>query len=279
VTLLSTDILRLAAFCDSGAGGNPAGVAIVSRLPDEAVMRRLAAEIGYSKTVFAAPVAGAWRTRYSSPESEVPFCGHATIALGAALAEREGDGTFELRLNEATITVTGRTDADGMSASLNLPPTASRPADEALVTRALDLLGYDRDDLDPALPPLFASAGATHLILALRTREALAAMDYDLAEGRVLMVAAGLVTIALVHARGDTVFDVRNAFASGGVLEDPATGAAAAVAGALRDRGSGPFSPMTLVQGEDMGSRSIIVAEASVEIGGSVRVAGGVRRL
>lgn len=280
MTLSSGEILRLAAFCDGEAGGNPAGVAIVERLPDEDAMRRLATEIGYSETAFAAPVDGAWRVRYFSLESEVPFCGHATIALGAALAGRCGDRTFELRLNEATIEVSGRAGDDGLAASLDSPPTHSAPADEELVARTLELFGYRADDLDPSLPPLVASAGATHLILGLRSRAALAAMRYELDAGRVLMREAGLVTIAFVHARDAARFDVRNAFASGGVLEDPATGAAAAAfAGALRDRALRPTGPVTLVQGEDMGSRSIIHAEASNVPGASVRVSGTVRRL
>jgi len=47
---------------------------------------------------------------------------------------------------------------------------------------------------------------------------------------------AGLVTIFLVYASDAQHFDVRKALASGGALEDPATGmAAAAFAGYLRD--------------------------------------------
>jgi len=77
------NLLRIAAFADADNGGNPAGVMIADTLPDDAEMRRIAAEVGYSETAFAMPVDDAWRVRYFSPESEVPFCGHATIALGA----------------------------------------------------------------------------------------------------------------------------------------------------------------------------------------------------
>lgn len=48
----------------------------------------------------------------------------------------------------------------------------------------------------------------------------------------------GLVTIMLLHVEDEQTFVARNAFAPGGVLEDSATGAAAAaVAGYLRDQG------------------------------------------
>lgn len=280
MTLGTKDILRLAAFQDGGIGGNPAGVALVKRMPDEKTMRRLAAEIGYSETAFAYPEGTAWRVRYFSPESEVPFCGHATIALGAALAMREGDSTFDLRLNEAAVSVTGRTGPNGASASLQSPATSSEAADDELLDRALALFGYDRAMLDPSLPPLVARAGATHLVFGLRTREALATMAYDLDAGRTLMHEAQLVTIALVHAHDADNYDVRNAFASGGVLEDSATGAAAAAfAGALRDRNLRGTAPMRIVQGEDMGARSVIIAEPDAETGGSVRVSGAVRTL
>lgn len=85
---------RIAAFADGKVGGNPAGVVICDTLPDAPAMQGLASEIGYSETVFAAPSEQGWRVRYFAPEVEVDFCGHATIALGAALALRCGDGTF-----------------------------------------------------------------------------------------------------------------------------------------------------------------------------------------
>jgi len=61
--------------------------------------------------------------RYFSPESEVPFCGHATIALGAALALKHGDGVFPLALNQASITVEGRRSGDVIAGALQSPPT------------------------------------------------------------------------------------------------------------------------------------------------------------
>src|SRR3546814_14463793 len=129
-------------------------------------MRRIAAEVGFSETAFAAGQGGGWRVRYFSPESEVPFCGHATIALGAALALQRGDGIYRLVLNAAEITVEARRGTDGLAASLQSPPTRSRPADAALVHAALSHLGYPRGDLDPRIPPAIAACGPTPLVLA-----------------------------------------------------------------------------------------------------------------
>jgi PhzF family phenazine biosynthesis protein len=93
------NIRRIAAFSDGNQGGNPAGVWIGSSLPAESEMQRIASDVGFSETAFAAFDGESWRVRYFSPECEVPFCGHATIALGAVLAIENGDGVSKLRLN------------------------------------------------------------------------------------------------------------------------------------------------------------------------------------
>jgi len=274
-------ILRIAAFSDGEVGGNPAGVWIGAALPPADDMQRLAHAVGFSETAFAAPVDGGWRVRYFSPAAEVPFCGHATIALGAALAGIHGDGVYPLTLNAAAITVEGRRERNGLvSAALQSPPTFSRPADPALVAAALALFGYGEADLDPRIPPGFAHAGADHLVLALGSRALLAAMRYELEAGRALMAEYGLTTIVLAWAETDRLFHTRNPFAIGGVYEDPATGAGtAALAGYLRDIGWPHGGAIDVVQGEDMGMRSRLHADIGELAGSSIRVAGTARSM
>ncbi|WP_010465244.1 PhzF family phenazine biosynthesis protein [Acidovorax radicis] len=270
---------KIAAFSDGTQGGNPAGVWIGDELPAPADMQRIAAEVGFSETAFAAPLGeGRWRVRYFSPESEVPFCGHATIALGAALAQREGDGVFVLSLSQAEITVEGRRQGELVQAALQSPPTHSGPVPAALLADSLSLFGLSAADLDPRIPPALIHGGANHLVLALRSRATLAAMHYALDAGRTLMVNAGLVTIVLVCVESNRLLHTRNAFASGGVLEDPATGAAtAALAGYLRDLGWPHGGAIDVVQGEDMGMRSRLRAEVGPVAGSSIRVSGTAR--
>ena len=272
------EILRIAAFSDGLEGGNPAGVVIGEQLPPAAKMREIAAQIGYSETVFAASQEDAWRVRYFSPRSEVPFCGHATIALGAALANRLGDGIFDLVLNDARITVEGRREGALVSAALQSPATRSASAPARLASDALELFGYSPGQLDARMPPRLAHGGADHLVLLLNSRQALSDMRYDFDRGRALMDRDGLVTIMLAWAEGPRLFHSRNAFASGGVYEDAATGAAtAAFAGALRDIGWPHGGAIDIVQGEDMGSRSRLHAGLSDQPGSSIRVAGSAR--
>ncbi len=279
----AADVQRIAAFADGLQGGNPAGVWIGDALPPESTMRQVAHAIGYSETAFAAPLGDGWRVRYFSPESEVPFCGHATIALGAALAASRGDGIYPLSLNDAAITVEGRRSigADGqvlISAALQSPPTRSAPAALDVVVQALALFGYRLDDLDPRIPPALAHGGAGHLVLALRSRALLAGMQYGLDAGRRFMRELGIVTVVLAWAETDTLFHTRNPFASGGVYEDPATGAGtAALAGYLRDIGWPHGGAIDVVQGEDMGMRSRLRAGIGAGQGTSIRVSGTAR--
>lgn len=270
---------RIAAFSDGPQGGNPAGVHLSAQLPDATTMQRIAADVGYSETAFAAPhIDSSWRVRYFSPESEVPFCGHATIALGAVLAREQGDGRFVLVLNDTTIAVDGHRDGDRFLATLQSPPTRSEPAPAPLLDAALGLFGYQPGQLDPRLPPARIHAGADHLLLALRTRADLAAMHYDLDAGRAFMRTHRLVTVALAFAESARRFHTRNAFASGGVHEDPATGAStAALAGYLRDLHWPHAGCVDVVQGEDMGMRSLLRAEFDDTPGGPIRVSGSAR--
>lgn len=272
------NITRIAAFCDGDRGGNPAGVAISDKLPAESEMRRIAAEVGFSETAFAATTSSGWRVRYFSPETEVAFCGHATIALGALLALQHGDGVFPLTLNQAAITVEGYRRGGLLSAALQSPPTHSRPASPDLVSEALALFGFTKELLDPRIPPALIYGGVEHLVLALKTREGLAAMRYDLATGREMMHRERLTTIALIFAENERLFHARNPFASGGVYEDPATGAAAAaLAGYLRDIAWPHGGQIEVIQGEDMGMRSILRAEITSTPGASIRVSGTAR--
>lgn len=269
------DVQRISAFADGGRGGNPAGVVLAAHLPDAATMQRVAAEVGYSETVFAAPAADGWRVRYFSPLAEVAFCGHATIALGAALAGRFGDGVFELQLNQARIQVQGWHEDGQRLAALQSPPTRSAAAPDELLAAALALFGLAPAMLDPRLPPALVHAGADHLLLALHDRDQLARMHYDIEAGRGLMTTAGLTTIALVTAQSPRRFHARNAFAVGGVFEDPATGAAAAALGGyLRDLGWDHGGAVEVLQGQDMGAPSRLQVGIGARAGESVRVSG-----
>jgi PhzF family phenazine biosynthesis protein len=273
-------VLKLAAFSQNGRGGNPAGVAFYNEMPSEEEMLKIAKDVGYSETAFLVKEDDNWRVRYFAPEMEVPFCGHATIALGAALGERFGEGEFKLTLNDSQITVRAEKAENGLMSTLQSPNTHSEDAPKDYVDKVLTLFNLTSDDLNPDFPVRFANGGAKHLILVLNDRKTLADMKYPFEEVKALMAEEGLITISLLWNESDSLFHSRNPFASGGVYEDPATGAAAAaLAGYLRDIQWKGKSEFTILQGEDMGVPSRLSVKYGPNIGESISVSGEVRHI
>ena len=270
------EVLRYAAFSDSRRGGNPAGVVLDAGGATEAQMQRVAAEVGYSETAFLVPEgSGSVRVRYFSPLAEVPFCGHATIASAVALAVRHGPGT--LRFDTAAGAVAVRTAVDGgglLRATLVSVEPRTVALDDADAAELLAALGWSADDLDVALPPRVAFAGAWHPVLAAATRARLADLDYDFPRLAALMAAREWTTVALVHRVGPHEWAARDPFPPGGVVEDPATGAAAAAFGGyLRELGLvEPPTSLIIRQGDDLGRPSVITVDIPVD--GGIAVSG-----
>lgn len=272
-----TEILRYAAFTSDPAGGNPAGIVLDASDLDETAMRAIAAQVGYSETAFVTPQADdTFAVRYFSPESEVSFCGHATIATAVAYAERHQADELHFDTAAGRVDVRVTDSGDGLLATLiSVPPRVEDAAAED-VAEALTALGWQVAELDPALPPRIAYAGARHLVLAAATRERLAELDYDFARLRALMTARDWVTVTLVFRRNQTTFDARNPFPTGGIVEDPATGAAAAAFGAyLRALDAiNPPAHLTIHQGDDLGRPSLLLVDVPVGVDTGIRVSG-----
>lgn len=261
------EVLRFAAFTHRPGGGNPAGVVLDATGLDEAGMQAIAARVGYSETAFLVPRGDsrqAFAVRYFTPEVEVPFCGHATIAAAVALARRDGPSALVLEAPAGLLSVETRADDEGrLLATLESVPPSVESVDAASIEAALAALGWDSSDLDPDLPPRVASAGARHLILAAGTRERLADLHYDYEALARLARHLDLITVALVWRRDRTTFHARNPGPAVGIREDPATGAAAAALGAyLVALGELPNAARLIVhQGEDMGRPSRLLVE------------------
>jgi PhzF family phenazine biosynthesis protein len=268
-TGMTTEIQRYAAFTLDPAGGNPAGVVLDASALDDAAMQAIAADVGYSETAFVTARDGdRFRVRYFSPLAEVPFCGHATVATAVAL----GPGRHVFATNAGDVPVL--VDDTGRATLTSVDPKVAGLGDADLAD-LLAALRWDTGDLDPALPPRVAYAGAYHPVLAVRSRERLAHLDYDVPALKALMTARDWTTVQLVFRGPDGSFDVRNPFPVGGVYEDPATGAAAAALGGyLRELELvAADATVELRQGDDMGRPSRITVRLDPEVTG-VRVSG-----
>ena len=130
-----------------------------------------------------------------------------------------------------------------------------------------------------ALPPYVGFAGNHHPVLGVRSRQVLARLDYDYAALAALMAEHEWTTMQLVHRERPDLFHARNPFPPGGVVEDPATGAAAAALGGyLRALRLVPHSRrVTIRQGEDMGRPSLLLVDIPEQ--GGIDVTGSATRL
>jgi PhzF family phenazine biosynthesis protein len=276
------EVLEYAAFTYQGSGGNPAGIVLDAGSLSEREMLRIAADLGHSESAFVVSRRSErdLDLRYFSPRAEVPFCGHATIATAVALAERHGVGDYLFHTPVGPIALqTTPGDAGRLLATLTSVPTHSRPAEDDELDRALGALHWGRHQLDPRYPPRVAFGGNDHLVLAVSERSTLAALDYDFEVLAELMAQRSWITLQLVWASSRTVFHARDPFPPGGVVEDPATGAAAvAFGGYLRDLGLvEPGETVTILQGFDHGTPSELLVDP--EPSGRVRVTGTASRL
>jgi PhzF family phenazine biosynthesis protein len=279
-------VLRYAAFTRDPAAGNPAGVVLDARDLADDDMLRIAAEVGFSETAFVTRTGErAFDVRYFSPRAEVPFCGHATVATAIALVDT-GEVAAGPALSFATragmVMVGTGTDPDGCArAELTSVPTSQADVAAGDLAEALAALRWREDELDPDLPSMVAYAGAHHLVLAARSRQRLAALDYDLDRLRGLMERRGWTTVHLVWRSSPHLFLARDPFPVGGVKEDPATGAAAAAFGGyLRDQGLLPApAVVTIHQGDDMGRPGRLAVTIPEGPGTGVRVAGNAVRM
>jgi PhzF family phenazine biosynthesis protein len=270
---MSSVLYRYAAFTTAPQGGNPAGVWIGDALPDEGEMQRIAAEIGLPDTAFIAPAQGLDRSiRYYSPETEVGFCGHATIATGVILGKAAGAGTYRFTTGVGVVPVAVYEREGRWEASL----TSVVPKHEAVPAswspgRSPHLAGAKTNSTRRYRPRV---RGNWHLLLAADANATLRRSATDFARPQGADAQAGLATLQLIWRERDDLVHARNPFPVGGVVEDPASGsAAAALAGYLRDaRLIAVPARMIVRQGETMGRPSRLVVD--IPVSGGIVISG-----
>lgn len=258
---MNPDVLRLAAFPYEGAGGNPAGVVLDAKGLGDAEMQAIALQVGYSETVFLTNQNETnSRVRYFSPEMEVDFCGHATIAAGVALGEVRGPGKYVFETNTGEVTVHVAETPTGFTAELTSNTGRVSELGTENLAMLLEILGWEESVLTKGFVPLIANAGNSHPVLVLNSIEVLENLDYDFEALKLICRENKWPTIQLVAEEFPGVWRSRNAFAFGGVYEDPATGSAALAFGVyLRESGNVNVGDnFTIKQGFEMGQPCLL---------------------
>src|SRR5688500_7478764 len=81
-------IFQLDAFTTRRFSGNPAAVVPMAAFLDDAMLQAIAAENNLSETAFLVAASDGYHLRWFTPVTEVPLCGHATLASAAVVMER-----------------------------------------------------------------------------------------------------------------------------------------------------------------------------------------------
>jgi PhzF family phenazine biosynthesis protein len=204
-----TPIFQIDAFTTRRFAGNPAAVMPMSSFPADGVLQSIAAENNLAETAFLVPRGGDYELRWFTPTTEVPLCGHATLASAAVVMERLEPQRRRVVFHSASGPLTvSRTDAGYV---MDFPARTFEPM--------------------PTPPELTEALGVAPVEVFTNTRDYLALME----SAEVLRaLAPDMAAIAridrsgvIVTAPGDAGFDfISRYFAPAiGVPEDPVTGA------------------------------------------------------
>ncbi len=202
--------VQVDAFADRPFTGNPAAVIPLDAWLSDETMQAIAEENNLSETAFTVPASGDadYELRWFTPTTEVALCGHATLASGHVLIERE---EVRFRTRKAGILAVRRA---GERLSLDLPVTLVR---EGTHETLLQVLGTPAARIFHS----YTGAEATSIVL-LENAEAVRACAPDMRALR------DIDLMVIVTAPGEGEHDVvsRVFVPAWGVDEDPVTGSA-----------------------------------------------------
>ncbi|AJY74003.1 PhzF family phenazine biosynthesis protein [Paenibacillus beijingensis] len=254
------------AFTDTPFSGNAAGVVPEADGLGEKRMLQIAAELKQSETAFLAlsnhPDAD-FRVRYFTPQEEIDFCGHATVAAAWVLgseygwAEKAERVVFETNIGLVPVDLLKEDDRLKLVTMTQVAPKLQEI--DVTTEEIARLAGISPSDVDPRSPIKLGYTGNWHLLLPVKTREAI-----DVARPLLPELAAmnRRFRISTTHLftfdTQDDNYDLytRDFAPAVGIPEDPVTGAAnGALAGYLLLEGiiSADSRRLRIAQGHAIG--------------------------
>ncbi|RWU22420.1 isomerase [Pseudomonas alkylphenolica] len=194
------------AFSERPFAGNPAMVYRLQEWLSDGLMQQIAAEHNLAETAFVVQDRSQWQIRWFTPTTEVPLCGHATLASAHVLLEVYNVPSERLEFH-----------------SQSGPLSVTREQGRLL----LDFPRIDPQPLQQRLP--VAEALGCPVVEVLQTKELLVVLESEQAVRDCVPDMAAIAQLpglgVIVTARGDAHDFVSRYFAPGiGIPEDPVTG-------------------------------------------------------
>jgi trans-2,3-dihydro-3-hydroxyanthranilate isomerase len=235
-------------------------------------MHAIARETRLSETSFVQTPEAAdadYRNRIWMPSGEIPFAGHPSLGVAAAVALLRG----EARATYVQETQAGLqpvdVELDGRLARVSMLQEPATFGPELDPDDVLPTVGLEAADADPELPAQVVATGLAHLLVQVRAPGALVGLLPDYDRIGALLRAHDATTLYVSAVDPDAGTAHARAF-SPAIGEDPATGSAAGPLCAHVAARAG-VAALEITQGEEMRRRSLLRAELE---GDRVRVGG-----
>ncbi|MCS6898834.1 MAG: PhzF family phenazine biosynthesis protein [Myxococcales bacterium] len=221
---MTTLLYHVDAFARAPFRGNPAAVVLLDEERPDDWMQSVAAEMNVSETAFARPLPdGSFSLRWFTPGTEVPLCGHATLATGAVLlSEKVVSGAAIFQTASGPLMV----EPHEQGYALSLPSLATEPIQAPELQALLNVATLD----------LRASRTGRTYLVRVTSQEVVQNLQFSFLDLFALpnpLDLQGLIVTAAVDDPGpeDPHFVSRYFAPWVGIPEDPVTGSAHAVLG------------------------------------------------
>lgn len=294
--MLTVTAYLVDAFTAKPSQGNRAGVVLDADGLSQEQMQEIARIVNVSETAFVISdndPACDFRVRYFTPTSEVPICGHATIATHWLRANILNLPTIELKVKTGVGILPVNIDRHGSDVNITMTqghPVLELPFSEEICSDIADALHLHRDNFVAGLPMQVASTGHSKIMIPLTSKSKLDALSPDmnkLAQISARVNCNGFFTFTLDTQRPDVKLAGRMFAPAIGIAEDPVTGNANGPAavylyqhGLLKPGPGEDRIEYSAIQGEAMGKPGIIKVALTLRDGAidKVQVAGSAVR-
>lgn len=194
------------AFASRAFEGNPAAVCRLAKWPSDTLLQAIAEENNLAETAFFVPMAGRYHLRWFTPLTEVPLCGHATLASAHVLFNHYGHAEPQIAFDTLSGVLTVRREAG----QLQMDFPASPPSPCAAPPALLEALG---------VAPQAVLRAEDYVVLLADTAQVRA-----LAPDQQLLAQLDLRGVVVTAPGIDTDFVSRFFAPKLGIAEDPVTG-------------------------------------------------------
>ena len=266
-------------FAEEKYQGNELLVLKADRQISDEEQQKIAREINFSETTFILSDKqenGGYDVRIWTPNvGEVPFAGHPTLGTAHVIRNcYEGGGSETVKLNLEVGQIPVAVTEDGMTMSQNPPEFGSVVQRKEIAV----VFGIGEDSIDEKYPVQWVSTGLEAVVIPLKSRKALAEikMNRPAFERYIERHPENYCNHLFFVDMGENMLAARCMMED--FIEDPATGSANGdLAGYLleHDNFRSQDVQYTVIQGEDMGRKSVLHIPASQNNGDWVIEVGG----